>query len=233
MRTPTVPTHRERLLREGMRQLYARGFHGTTVDGLLAATGVPKGSFYHHFGSKEEFTRQVLDRYMRFQRELLGRWSERAELSTPEALAGYFREMADGFIRSEHRRGCLFGKLSTEVAADHEEFRERLGADLAGWKRGIVELLEGGQRRGDVRADRPADALADGVLALVQGAFVIALTSRDDASLDAVHATIELLIAIPGAPSPSSPASPSSPTTPASPSTAAAPAPPAAPSVRG
>lgn len=190
----TVP-HREKLLREGLHQLYARGFHGTTIDGILDAAGVPKGSFYHHFGSKEAFARQVLARYMQFQLDQLAEWSGRAELPVPALLAGYFRAMAARFTGSGHQRACLAGKLATELAAGHEGFRARLAEDLGGWRERIAGLLETGQQRGEVRADQPAGLLADAVLALVQGAFVLALAAREDASLESVATAIELLVA--------------------------------------
>jgi TetR/AcrR family transcriptional repressor of nem operon len=197
MSAPAATSHRERLLREGVRQLYARGFHGATVDNILDASGVPKGSFYHHFGSKEAFTREVLRRYMERQLERIERWARDDELSTPKALAGYFGEMADGFVRSEYQRACLAGKLCAEVAADYDAFRAQLAGDMAGWKGRIVEMLRRGQARGDVRVDRSATELADAVLALIQGAFVVALASREASSLDSVRVALELLTAAP------------------------------------
>ncbi|MEW2499786.1 TetR/AcrR family transcriptional regulator [Amycolatopsis sp. NPDC047767] len=193
----TIP-HREKLLREGMRRLYVHGFHGTTIDAILEGAGVPKGSFYHHFGSKEGFAKQVLARYVQFQLDQLGEWSGRADLTTPAVLSGYFRAMADRFIASGHRDACLAGKLATELCADHEVFRAQLAEDLGVWKGRIAELLRQGQRRGDVRADQPAETLADAVLALLQGAFVVALASRDDALLASVGTALELLVAPPG-----------------------------------
>jgi TetR/AcrR family transcriptional repressor of nem operon len=77
-------------------------------------------------------------------------------------------------------------------------FRAQLAEDLGVWKGRIAELLRQGQRRGDVRADQPAETLADAVLALLQGAFVVALASRDDASLASVGTALELLVASPG-----------------------------------
>ena len=47
-----VLSHKERLIRAGGKLFYENGFHGTTVDAVLAEAGVPKGSFYHHFGSQ-------------------------------------------------------------------------------------------------------------------------------------------------------------------------------------
>ncbi|MGH8785554.1 MAG: TetR/AcrR family transcriptional regulator, partial [Cupriavidus necator] len=53
--TQRAPTHKDRLLKEGFKQFYAHGFGGTSLETVLVEAGVPKGSFYHHFGSKESF----------------------------------------------------------------------------------------------------------------------------------------------------------------------------------
>lgn len=188
-----VSTHRDRLLREGMRQLYARGFHGTTVDGVLEATGVPKGSFYHHFGSKELFAGELLRRYTADQMAMLDRWSETPELTTSQALAGYFRELADLVVNSQYRRACLVGKLTTELAAAYDTFNEQLHSDLDTWRDRIRRLFERGQQRGDIRADQSAEELAEVALALIQGAFVVALATRNSAALDSVTTALAAL----------------------------------------
>ncbi|WP_431972011.1 TetR/AcrR family transcriptional regulator [Nocardia sp. bgisy134] len=189
------PSHKERLLQHGMQLFYANGFHGTTVDAILDASGVPKGSFYHHFGSKEAFGQAVLKRYGQFQLDLLEKWAGKPGLSTPDRLTGYFSAMVDHFVISGYQRACLFGKFSTEVAATSDVFRDQLGTDMREWQSRLRDILAAGQTAGDIRRDRTADELADGVLALIQGAFVVALSTRDDASLRAVCNTIPTLIA--------------------------------------
>jgi TetR/AcrR family transcriptional repressor of nem operon len=186
-------THKERLLRHGMKLFYAQGFHGTTVDAILASAEVPKGSFYHHFGSKEVFGQAVLDRYMQFQIDLFSKWAIK-NLSTSDKLAGYFKEISQIFVKSGYQRACLVGKFSTEVAAASDLFREQLDTQLQTWKAGIVELLAAGQADGDVRQDRTADELADAVLSLIQGSLVIALSTRDKHTLTTVAATIKLVV---------------------------------------
>ncbi|WP_329406973.1 TetR/AcrR family transcriptional regulator [Nocardia vinacea] len=187
-------SHKERLLRQGTRQFYANGFSGTTVDALLAASGVPKGSFYHHFGSKESFGRAVLERYQHFQLDLLAVWAAKTELATADKLTGYFGAMVDRFVDSGFQRACLVGKFSTEVAATSEAFRGQLDDDLRIWKSRLREILAAGQAEGDVRTDRTPDELADTLLALIQGAFVVALSTRDADSLRSVCASIPMLI---------------------------------------
>lgn len=187
-------SHKEQLLRQGTKHFYAYGFHGTTVDAILAAAGVPKGSFYHHFGSKEAFAHEVLERYFELQRGMLDRWKSTADLSAAGRLVGYFTEMVEYFVGSDYQRACLAGKFSTEVAATNEAFREQLDKNLRTWKDEIAALLQAGQDNGDTRRDRSADDLADGVLALIQGAFVVALSSRDSQALQAIATTIPLMV---------------------------------------
>lgn len=188
-------SHKERLLKQGMKHFYAHGYHGTTVDSVLEASGVPKGSFYHHFGSKEAFGKAVLNRYMQYQLDLLQTWiSENPDLTTAQRLSGYFDEMVRGFIGSDYRRACLAGKFSTEVSATSESFRTQLESDLRDWRGHLLDALQQGQDRGDVRQDRTAEELANALLALIQGAFVIGLSSREDQALRAVGSTIPLLV---------------------------------------
>ncbi|MCU1682377.1 MAG: TetR family transcriptional regulator [Amycolatopsis sp.] len=194
MTTNKPLSHREKLMREGTKQLYEYGFHGTTVDRILEASGVPKGSFYHHFGSKEAFAREALERYVRFQLDLLAKWSAAEDIDTADAIYGYFTDMAEAFTRSRHQRACLLGKLSTEMAAGSPAFRDLLAADVLRWKEKLVDLLQRGRDRDDVREDLTVDELADAVLALIQGVFVLALAVRNKAMLDATGATLRLLI---------------------------------------
>lgn len=186
--------HKERLLRQGMKSFYANGFHGTTVDAILEASGVPKGSFYHHFRSKEAFGLAVLDRYMHVQLELVTRWSEDDSLTTSQQLTGYFAELSEIFVRSDYQRACLAGKFSTELAAGSEPFRDQLAGALVVWHAALTDILRRGQQRGDVRTDRTPEVLAHSVLAMIQGAFVIALSARDADALAAAGASIALLI---------------------------------------
>jgi len=191
-------SHRDRLLRQGMRSFYALGFHGTTVDAILEAAQVPKGSFYHHFGSKESFAQAVLDQYMAFQLDLIGTWAEREDLSTPQKLEGYFDELVSIFVKSEFERACLAGKFSTELAASSDAFRDQLKAGFERWKTGLSAMLSAGQERGDIRTDRPADELATTVLVLLQGGFVLALSDHDVRSLESVRSTLGAVLSPPG-----------------------------------
>lgn len=197
MTTAETVSHKERLIRAGLQLFYETGYNGTTIDAVLAAAGVPKGSFYHHFGSKDAFGQAVLARYIELQESQFDKWTTKKNLSTTDKLLGYFKDMAQLFIKSGFHTGCLIGKFSTEVAPTSDVFRDQLCVQLHAWRSGISRVLAEGQQRGDIRTDRGSDELADAVLALIQGAFVITLSTRDKGTLTAVGSAIRELIEVP------------------------------------
>lgn len=190
-------THRDRLLRQGLRSFHALGFHGTTVDAILESSGVPKGSFYHHFGSKESFAHAVLEQYLRFQLDTLRRWADREDLTTPEKVEGYFDEIVSNFVRSGHQQACLAGKFSAELAPSSESFRVQVNAGFESWNDILVSILATGQERGDIRRDRRPDDLAMTVFALVQGGFVLGLSERSHRALESARATLRVVLSPP------------------------------------
>jgi TetR/AcrR family transcriptional regulator, transcriptional repressor for nem operon len=198
--TSNALSHREKLLRQGMKSFYEHGFNGTTVDAILESSGVPKGSFYHHFKSKSAFGLAVLGRYMEFQLTTMDKWLREDCGSTTAKLSHYVAELGDIFVASGFQRACLAGKFSTELASSSDSFRERLGDAMRGWTDVLTEVMREGQARGDVRRDRSARQLASNVLALIQGAFVLALPMRDLAPLNDAVAALGSLIEPVGGP---------------------------------
>ena len=53
---------RDKIIAAGVEMVAASGFNATGIDAILKAAGVPKGSFYHHFGTKENFGIEVINR---------------------------------------------------------------------------------------------------------------------------------------------------------------------------
>ncbi|NMO02633.1 TetR/AcrR family transcriptional regulator [Gordonia sp. TBRC 11910] len=188
-------THRDRLLDKGIELLFERGYHGMTVDALLAAAQVPKGSFYHHFGSKEAFTLAVLDNYDDFHRKTLAAWvSGHDELPTALRLRGYYDELVAIFVASGFRRSDLAGKLATEVATTSEPLRSTLATLIRQWRSQLEVVLAEGRLRGDVRADVSVEDQSAALLSLINGAFVVSSSTRDTVALDSVADAIVAVV---------------------------------------
>lgn len=187
--------HREALLEEGLNQFFLNGYNGTTVDGLLEASGVPKGSFYHHFKSKGEFATAVLARYGGFHHRRMAAWATKPDLSTPEVIVGYFEEICGIVLDSDYLVTDLHGKLATEIATTAEPLRIQMADLVTAWRAQLEEILRAGQQRGDVRADREVSELSAAINALIDGALVVVASTRDKASLDSVSRAIRALTA--------------------------------------
>ena len=101
---------KQRLLTAGLAMLLEQGYNGLGIQALLAATGIPKGSFYHHFRDKEDFGVQVIDHYMEGVHSGLGARLDDRRRSPPSRIRGLF-DMTQLHYRDEGYVGCLLGGL--------------------------------------------------------------------------------------------------------------------------
>jgi TetR/AcrR family transcriptional repressor of nem operon len=187
-------SHRERLLKEGLRQFYATGFHGTSVDELLAGAGAPKGSFYHHFGSKEAFAHAVVEYYLQGQLVSIGKFAAREDLNAFQKIQAYFAAMQDRFERSGYKVACLVGKFSTELAPSSDDFSSLLATAINDWREAVTSLVAEGHRDGSIRRDMTTTQQSTLVLSLIQGGLVVALAERSGESLASIQATLAKLL---------------------------------------
>lgn len=177
-----------------MRRFYATGYNGTSLDAVLESAHLPKGSFYHHFSSKEAFAMAVLGEYHKSSAQRLQRWATNLDIPAPERLRGYMEEMAFGLERGGNRQGCLVGKFSLELAPTSEKFSTLLSTMLAAWRASVQAILQEGQTAGTIRTDLPATALATLVLSSIQGAVVLCLAHKNSLPMHETCATITSLI---------------------------------------
>lgn len=144
---------RAALLRQGMAMLTERGFNSIGIDEVLRAVGVPKGSFYYYFASKDDFGLAALQTYAEYFAAKLDRHFLDANLS-PLARVRAFIDGADaGMGRYDYRRGCLVGNLGQEMSALSEPFRARLEAVFADWQARLAACLQEAVAAGELAAD--------------------------------------------------------------------------------
>ncbi|KOP54160.1 TetR family transcriptional regulator [Pseudomonas coronafaciens pv. garcae] len=151
---------RELLLRRGLEVLTEQSFSATGLDYILKEVGVPKGSFYHYFPSKEAFGRAVLDEYARYFAQRLDRWLLDESFSPLERLVGFVQSAKSGMARHDYRRGCMVGNLGQEVGLLPEGFRDTLEQILLDWQVKLAVCLRDAQVSGELSADADCNELA-------------------------------------------------------------------------
>ncbi|WP_431954629.1 TetR family transcriptional regulator C-terminal domain-containing protein [Nocardia lijiangensis] len=180
---------RQLLVEEGAAGFLANGYHGTGIKQVLDAVGVPKGSFYNYFDSKESFGRAVIDYHSRcIQRNLAAALGPAPDPVT--GLRTFFANQMDEFVETDYTGGCLIANLGGELEGS-ETLRESLSGAFRAWRDGVAKALLEAQERGQVRGDIPADELADLLIESWEGAVI---RMKIDRSLEPLHKCLRRLL---------------------------------------
>lgn len=150
---------KQRLLDAGMAMLLRQGYNDLGIQALLAATGVPKGSFYHHFRDKSDFALQAVDQYMEGVHETLDT-SLKDDTLPPLARVRRFFELTEQAYRQEGYLGCLLGGLGQELSGVSEDFRRRIDGCLSEIALRLADCLEIARKQGDIPESTDARRMA-------------------------------------------------------------------------
>src|SRR5215475_15751814 len=173
---------REQLLDTGLQVLHERGFNATSVQDITEAAGVPKGSFYNHFESKEDLGAEVVLRYLESSNktEVL----RDAKLSPYARLRKYFEELVQVAEKKEFRGGCLLGNFGAELSEQSEMIRARVSKGFSTWSAMVANVIAEAQAEGQISKDLPASTLAAFILNGREGALVRARVDKSKAPLE-------------------------------------------------
>lgn len=176
-------TTKSRLMEAGMKMLLERGYHDMGIQAVLSATGVPRGSFYHHFRDKEDFALQVVDLYMEDVHAALDSCLNDESRPPLERVRGFFQLTREKY-REEGYFGCLLGGLGQELSGVNQTFREKIQACFADIASRISPCLEEACRRGELPATTDCRRMADLLVDCWEGAALRTRLRRDPAPLD-------------------------------------------------
>ena len=173
---------KRRLLDAGLAMLLKHGYNDLGIQALLEATGVPKGSFYHHFRDKEAFALEVVDEYMRNVHAGLDACLGDETVPPLERVRGFFVASQDKY-RPEGYMGCLLGGLGQELSGVSDVFRSKIDWCFAEIARRIAACLKEARERGDLPADSDVKKLAGLLVDCWEGAALRSRLRRDPAPL--------------------------------------------------
>lgn len=186
---------RAKIVAAAANLMYVQGVGATTLDDVIAATGVSKSQLYHHFDGKDALVRAVVDHVGQSVIE-----REREALAHVSTIRG-LRRWRDALVRNNALKhgayGCALGALASEVS-DHDDLARKALAHLfAEWQGLLADVLRRLQADGALPAEVSVDQLATGLMAALQGGYMLAQTERDVApmatSIDMALAHIESL----------------------------------------
>jgi TetR/AcrR family transcriptional regulator, transcriptional repressor for nem operon len=176
---------KDRLIETGMAMLLERGYNHLGIQDVLAATSLPKGSFYHHFQSKEEFALAVIDRYMAAVHEGLDA-SLGDQRVAPLLRVRQFFESTTEKYRDEGYLGCLLGGLGQELAGVSDVFRARIETCLSEISSRVASCLQEAIKRGELPKTTHPQELADLLVNCWEGAALRTRLLRNPGPLKAM-----------------------------------------------
>ena len=177
------PNVKEQIVNAGMTLLHSKGFNATSVQDITEAAGVPKGSFYNHFTSKEELGVEVLQRYSE-QAGQVGALVGESPLPPRERLRQHFDCMVQANVASEFNAGCMLGNFSTELSNQSPAIRRQARQSFASLAAMLEQVIAQGQRDGSIANQQPAAELANFTADAWQGAVLRAKAEKDRTPLD-------------------------------------------------
>lgn len=176
------------ILAAGTKALYHKGYNGTGVKDIVDAAGVPKGSFYNYFASKEDFALEALRHavdamFVQFEAMLTDE-----ALPPLQRIQQLFQQYIEGIVaEGRYCHGCLIGNLCQELADTHDRLAKETERLFERHKQALATCLRDAQEAGDLHADKDVQTLAEFIFNSWEGALMRMKSSKSSTPLNAFH----------------------------------------------
>src|SRR6185369_10077835 len=171
------PNVREQIVDAGLKCLLEKGFNAVGVQEITDTAGVPKGSFYNHFESKEALGAEIVARYGQDD----ARRVHLRDLSIPplERLRRHFDSKNKTIVSTNFERGCLLGNFAAELSNQSPVIRDNLRGLFARWTADLTATIQEAQTTGAIANKTAAGDLAAFILDTFEGALLRARVDRN------------------------------------------------------
>jgi TetR/AcrR family transcriptional repressor of nem operon len=179
---------RERIVAEAANLFNRRGFEGSSMSDVIAATGLEKGGIYRNFSSKEELAAEAFDYAWKSAFETRIHDLEQVPNSI-EKLKRFIVNFING--RPAVPGGCPV--LNTAVEADDGDLllRGRVRAAWREWRDYLAEIVAAGLKRKEIRPEVDAKQVATLIISSLEGALMIARLERNKEALLTAQSHLE------------------------------------------
>jgi TetR/AcrR family transcriptional repressor of nem operon len=185
---------RDKILATGQRIMGGKGFSAVGLNEVLTSAGVPKGSFYHYFGSKDAFGEALLEDYFEGYLTEMDRTFGQAGRTKAQQLAEYFQAWRDNQSFDDCQGKCLAVKLGAEVADLSEAMRASLKRGTSGIVARLTAAIEAGVDDGSLSIDGTPAGVAQSLYQLWLGASVIVKIVRNIQPFDNALGTTQQML---------------------------------------
>lgn len=189
-----TPDARNRIIEEAEHLLHLRGYEGTSLDDIAGRCRMTKANLLHHFRSKEDLGLAVLDYKIEATRRDCLDCCFAPDADPFEGVRALFGSAARFQRANGCKAGCFIANMALEMADKNDRFREKAGAFFEEWASRIARNLERNRDAGLLGPSLDPRSAAESILALYEGAVMLARTRRDCGVLDRAGRTAAALL---------------------------------------
>ena len=153
--------------------MFSRGFNDTGIKDITEKIDIPKGSFYNHFSSKEEFGLEVVKEYMKnglavHQRNFLDQ-----SKSPKQRILDFYNGNISWYRDTVNfKLGCIMSNFSAEMGDINEQFRNLLSTGFREQEDVIIDCIKEGQAIGEIDSDISPELLGSSLINAWHGALI-------------------------------------------------------------
>jgi TetR/AcrR family transcriptional regulator, transcriptional repressor for nem operon len=183
------------LLESGSALMLCKGYHGTGIQQIVDAAGVPKGSFYNYFKSKEDFVIAAMEYSSRGAIRAFEQALEDDGRPAAQRIVGAFQRMTEAFEKEkDYTRGCFVGNMCQEMADSNSAIAEKAEYLFRRYTAALARCLGELQDSAGSWQARDADKLAEFIFNSWEGAVLRMKSSRNAQPLNAFIDTLKILL---------------------------------------
>lgn len=164
--------------------MFRKGYIGAGIRDIAADASAPQGSFTNHFRSKEQFAKEVLDRYFSDLQTLVKETLGDTNRTPRERLRRYLDIITKRLAQDGFNRGCLIGDFSLEAVSHSEMLRVRLAEIFREWRAPFAECIREAQSSDEIASTFAPEELADFLLSSWEGAILRMKVERNAEPLE-------------------------------------------------
>ncbi|MCV9388289.1 TetR/AcrR family transcriptional regulator [Reichenbachiella ulvae] len=180
-----VTFDRAQVIDNATQLFWKKGFHATSMQDLVDATGLNRSSLYNSFGDKHDLFEICLKEYQIWQSKTLSKSFDQ-DMSPMDSIRDFFSQILKGIKEDADHKGCLLSNCATELSNSDPHIQELLIANKEATIEVFDKKLKAAKEAGELKNDSNSRQLAMYLYTCLHGLQVTALLISDQKELDAL-----------------------------------------------
>ncbi len=176
----------EEVLDKAVAVFWAKGYEATSIQDLVEAMGIQRGSLYATFGSKQQLFLQSLERYGKVVvKQFLDILESKA--SAIESIELFFAQLVEHLLTAGPLRSCLVTNSAIERGLRDEATKQQVLHLLNALEMGFYKTLERAQKNGEISTELDLNKLANFLTSNMQGLLVMGKVCSERSVLEGIN----------------------------------------------